>query len=299
MVKLRRLGLGVLCLGGLLMSCDPGPVNHLSWTPLSEDEVQARLASPTGPLFEAEHQQVVNHVRDRLPALLEATRFLAHIVNVVSEVSETDYSDVEAKLPEVEEGPSPTADSTWGSSFYLRVACWGKDPVLGPVKDFTAGEVRLDSPELKSLELSSLIRGGEFLLSFRKCELGPLLMDAALRGRYMVDLTELETVGGTDARPNIGLALSTDTIDYQGHPGPLGLLAIGCGGEGGCGDDVRTVAELKTEAGSYLVSFRALRSYWTQPGELAVTLRGRNSASNCSYVSGPGYTQPSLTCSTP
>lgn len=295
-MKVLRFGMRrrVLALAGVLVGCSPAPVEHRIWDSLSEDELQTRLESPTADLTLGLTPGTMSDLESRLPALLEMSRFLGQLIDAVAEVAKTDYSSKEQQLPELKEAPPDNGEKRWGTNLYLRLACPGKDPLGVPQRDFSAGDVRLDSGVLKSLDLRALLSGGEFLLSFNRCELGPMTFDAEIPGRYTLDVSRLKSGSADTELPPLALAISGDGIDYEGTGIPLGVLLVGCGGSGSCRDDLRVAAEFKTGAGSFVATFRALQSFWSGQ-TLSFRLDGRGTSSVCEYTNSSG-TGSKLSC---
>lgn len=277
----------------MFLGCSSKAVTHRTWHSLSEDELQTRLSAPTADLSLSLNAERVSDLETRMPALVELGRFLGQVIGAVSDVTNTDYASAEAKLPDVEEAPAESDERGWGTNLYLRLACPGVDP-LHRVTDFSAGEVRLDSDRIRSLDLRKLMDGGEFLLSFRRCQLGSMNFEAELPGRYTVDAERLRMSSSDTEAPVFAIALSADDIEQRGTASPVGLLMVGCGGSQSCDEDLRVAAELKTAAGSFVVTFRALRSFWSGQA-LSLRIDGADSSSECEYTNAPGV-GPKVIC---
>lgn len=287
----RSLSRGLAALLGLtILGCSSSALTHRTWDSLSEEELQTRLSSPTADLSSRLTTQQVSGLEARMPVLLEIGRLVGHVIGAVTEVTNTDYSDEEARLPEVDEPPAQ--ETGWGTNLYLRVACPGADPAK-PRGDFSAGSVRLDSARIRSSDLRELIEGGEFLLSFEACQLGSMRVDARFPGRYTADVARLAGGIGEAGEPAFAMALSADEVEQGTTASPLGMLMVGCGSEGACDEDLRVAAEFRTEAGSFVISFQALRSFWSG-GSLKLTIQGSDSLAECEYTRASAG--PRLTC---
>lgn len=295
MAARNRRGIYAALVGAALLGCSSAPITHRTWDSLSEEELQTRLSSPTADLSLGLTAQQVSGLEARLPALVELSRFLGQVVSAVSSVAETDYSSEESRLPAVEEAPAESQERGWGTNLYLRIACPGADPDARAT-DFSAGEARLDSARLRSLDVTELLKGGEFLLSFERCQLGPMKVDADFPGRYTLDVDRLKSgVGASDA-PALAIALSGDEVEQGSTAWPLGMIMVGCGGSGACDEDLRVAAEFRTGVGSFVVAFRALQSFWSGQG-LSLSLAGRDTTAECEYTNVPGI-GPRVTCET-
>ncbi|HSC89834.1 MAG TPA: hypothetical protein VLC09_21305 [Polyangiaceae bacterium] len=263
--------------------CQP-EVSHLSWNSLDQEEIDRALDEPTGTLPLREEPEILREVEARLPALLDASRFLSTVMQVAIDVGSSDANARMDELPEVTEGPK-SADQTWGTSLYLRIACPGD--FESPVTDFSRGEVRLDSPSLTTLDLRELRSGGEFLLSFGECRFGKTQLDAQIPGRYLLNAERLGYFASPDPDDTpvaaVGLDLGVALRELEGVD-PLGIVAVACGGKGACQEDYRFAAEFHSSAtGSYVVRGRLLRDYWSKPTDVGLEISGATFASACTY----------------
>ncbi len=257
---------------------------HQQWDSLSSQEIEAGL-TPSAPADLLDVAPTLQATQARLPALVETARFMGRFLSAMAEVAEADTSEAEEQLPPVVLPSEGDDVRTLGTSLFLSVACPGDQ--FAPVNDFSHGSARLDSPELTSLDVEALIAGGEFLLTFDACELGPITVDGRLPGRYLVDLDLLATAGAINAgdEPVAAVALDASQLDFQGSELPLGVVAFACGGSAPCRDDVRVSAELDAgDAGSFRVNFRVTSSTWTRQEAITVELGAVDGSSSCTFV---------------
>lgn len=287
-----------LCLLGVT-SCQTPSIEHESWPPLTSEEVMSGLGSPTAEFKAIVPDNVQATLEQVLPGVIEAARFVGHVAYVVSDLSESDHTEEEDSLPKVSNAPQPD-ENAWGTSLYLRLACPGDS--LSPPYSFDNGELRLDSPELRGLDLGSLIAGGQFLMSFDECRIGGLHLNARFPGRYVMDVSPwgIELPPSDPDYPHFGLAIDFDVDEVNA---PVGIVGFACGSTTTtCQDDVRIVAELKTSSGTFVTSLRVTSSYWNQATSTAVEIRAKNGSSRCTLTtphSGLEILSPSLTCDDP
>lgn len=293
-----------LVLGGMALSIASGCATeaiHARWEPLTEEEVRAGL-TPTGQLALLADPTTLASVEARLPALVETARFMGRFLTAVVGVAAADQSGAEAALPAGDNAPVRDGADTLGTSFFVAVACPGDQDA--PVTDFSRGRVRLDSPELTSLELESLLAGGELLLSFQACAVGAFVLEGQLPGRYIVNLDSLSLPGGVtpDDKPLAALAVDASSLDVSGNYLPLGVVGFACGGQSPCHDDIRTVAELDAgELGTLRIGFRLTSVAWNGRQAIAVDVAGADGNARCTFEyyrappDAPGAA-PSFTC---
>lgn len=294
-----RTCLPLLASALLSLSCK-NKLTYDQWDTLTVEEVSTALNQPSGKLEDSEvMQNVQEQVALRIPALVETARFVGHLATTVSQVNQsgTDTSSI----PESTEPENADEDddvNSWSTSLYLKVACPG--PQTEPPFDFSNGEVRLLSPELRGIDLQALINGGDFLLKFDECQLGELKVEAQLPGRYLLDPSllgypQLSNASDDPDAPDFALAFdaSENSKDV-----PLGVLGFACGSSTtSCSSDVRVAAEFDAgDAGTYVVQMRLTTGYWQNQKDLKVTIRGGDAESSCTVGTSSSQSAPTLDC---
>lgn len=292
----RIAGLVALALLGSC-GCSTPEVTHRTWDTLEVDEIQRRLNEPTGSVLGDEDTELIRAVEQRLPFLLDIVRFSTHMVTVVNEVSRPPNAVDAGPEPM---GPGPNGD--WNTSFYLGLACPGDSP-LGTLPprpySFENGEARVDSPALNGLDLGDLLSGENFLLSFRQCQLGPILLDGEVPGHFVIDLAQLGlTRGEPDPDvPRFGLALDLLELEFGETQLPFGVVGIACDGATTCLDDVSVGVELDAkDAGTYVFKFRVTRDYWQGSQSITIGAFASDGEATCTFTN--SAMGPSLSCDT-
>lgn len=302
-IAFRIVALGALTAASTTFGCTT-EATHQQWESLSNEEVERGL-SPSATAALLEDAPTLQAAEARMPALVESARFMGRFLGAIAEVASADTAEAEEQLPPIVV-PSDTDDEqAFGTSLSLGLPCPGDQ--FAPVSDFSRGGARLNSPELTSLDVDALLAGGEFLLSFEACELGPITIDGRLPGRYVVDRELLASVGAINPgdQPLAAVALDASQLDFQGADLPLGVVAFACGGSAPCRDDVRVAAELDAgDAGTFRLSFRVTETTWTGQEAITVELAAADGTARCTFTyytaaaAAYGVTgAPTLTCS--
>lgn len=298
--------LGAVACAVVTTGCgDYEEINHVSWEPLTATEAVTRLQQPSGLTTSAIDPQVVLAVEQRLSFALQATRFLAQVAATINAIN-TPGAGTGGTGPDGEPLPaSPSGE--WGTSFYLGIACPGpptSTPPFLPVLpfDFANGEVRLDSAELQTLDLSSLQEEGDFLLTFSNCNLGGIVLNGEVPGHYVADTAALGLgLSETGGEPRFGLAFDFLDLDYGGTQLPFGVLGFSCSAVSSCLDDMSVALEVDTgETGTYVLAFSLTAPYWLDPGMLMLEARAGDGEASCTFTASPyaPSVAPSLNCAT-
>ena len=165
----------------------PEPVE---WEPIDAEAWIALYDSPTGPV----NGETVDEVIGTLLSAADDIGISAHILSLIdgivggSEGEEGDAEeDIDGELQQVE-GPLS------GASTYVVLGCPGVDLESWDL-DFSSGEVRFDSPgfvsrlvsDVGDQGLAAVIFDGDVLLSFSRCQIGPVTIEGKTPGFYAPD----------------------------------------------------------------------------------------------------------------
>jgi hypothetical protein len=273
----RRPYLLLVCLAG----CAP-EIDYVEWNPLEPDEVEEALGAPTALLGDVLTPERLDAIAQRMPLLLEHTRFAAEVVDGLAEVAD--------EVPAEGGGAAGSAaddalrwEGDQGTVFYFGVGC----PGPGPELDFDTkhGVMRIDSERLDSFDPSALLDGGSVLFEFRDCQLGAVRVDgnapAVLQlAREAIDPTGMFPV----VESTFAMATDLSGMQVSGTKSPVGVTGFLCRGYGSCAEYQDVRAELDGgKLGTAVASFSLDRTFWLNPVSIALRLAAASGSASCEY----------------
>jgi hypothetical protein len=267
----------------LATACTRPDIEAPSWDPLELDEVRAALQEPTGQLADVDEAALEDALSDVAPVLIDVAQYFATVAQIVAEVSEQqdpprDDAGMDAGTPVSGRG------SAVGAQLFLALACPGT--ALDPPFSFDHGEVRIDSPVLDALsDVPTLLSGADLLVSFRRCELGEILLEGEAPALFTLELEDLGDASSPEPQ-SFSVALDFVGLEYSDGALPLGVMAFGCDGVSSCGERQAVSAQLLAgELGSYTLSFVLTSDFGQSPTTLTLGLTAADGEAQCQFDS--------------
>lgn len=277
----RRVTLLLLCLTG----CEPD-IEFVEWDPLEAEQVQSALGEPTAILDNVLTPERLKAIAQRMPLLLEHTRFAAEVVDALGEAADAPVDGAGAAGSGAGDEPKKRVDQ--GTVYYLGMGC----PGAGSTPDFNTknGVMRIDSQRLDSLDPTALLDGGSVLFSFEDCQVGPVRLSgrapAVLQlAREVVDPTGMLPV----TESTFAMAADLSALQAKDTESPVGVTGFLCRGFGSCAEYQDVRAELVGDGeGTAVASFALDRNYWLNPERLALRLATAKGSASCEYAAEDG-----------
>jgi hypothetical protein len=272
----RRVTLLLLCLTG----CQP-EIEFVEWDPLDHDEVATAFSEPTAILENVLTPERLQAIAERMPLLLEHTRFASEVVDAMDEAADLPADGGGAAGSGTDDEPKQRSDQ--GTVYYFGMGC----PGAGPKPDFNTnnGVMRIDSERLDSLDPRALFEGRSALFTFEDCQAGQV----RLSGRAPVALRlAASVIDPTGVLPPVqgGFGMAADLSDLQANDTvlPVGVTGFLCGGFGNCAEYQDVKAEFVGNGeGTSVASFALDRDYWLSPTSLVLKLATARGSASCQY----------------
>jgi hypothetical protein len=168
--------------------CGVPEVSHPVWDPIDVQAATLTLEQPTARVCGPELQQVESWFEYVLPWMVEQYRTMERVIDTIRNAPSQPPPDGGSATSPTPPTYDPTARSG-GTTVYLDFACPGPKP-SEPVRDFTAGWVRFDSPWIDR-DSGAIVSDGNVRLTWQTCRMPFGTLEGQMPGMLDVDAWEL------------------------------------------------------------------------------------------------------------